>query len=114
MSTIDTQTAASSFTYCESCGARHAWRWEEAFDKFGFGDGDGLVMTDHVADVLRKAGYAVTTEHWGFHNVIITSIALGVVEQIPDGVRLGYDDPRSYLPAALVVILDNKLNGEEV
>jgi hypothetical protein len=114
MSTIDTQTAAPSFTYCESCGARHEWRWEDAFDKFGFGDGDGLVMTDHVADVLRKAGYAVTTEHWGFHNVIITTIALGGVEQIPDGVRLGYDDPRGYLPAALVAILDNELNGQEV
>jgi hypothetical protein len=114
MRNFDTRNAGPSFTYCKSCGTRHAWRWEDAFDKFGFGDGDGLVMTEQVADVLRKAGYAVTTEHWGLHNVIITSIALGGIDQIPDGVTLGYDDPRGFLPAGIVAILDTALNGEEV
>ena len=38
------------------------WSWEEAFDKFGFEDGDGLVMTDVVAAVLQDAGYSVTAE----------------------------------------------------
>jgi hypothetical protein len=55
--TIDQQTATPSFSICQSCGARHEWRWEEAFDKFGFDDGGSLVMTDDVANVLRKAGF---------------------------------------------------------
>ncbi|MGD9658487.1 MAG: hypothetical protein AB7U61_12775 [Methylocystis sp.] len=109
-----TQTALPSFTYCQSCGSRHEWRWEEAFDKFGFGDGDGLVMTDEVARILIEAGYTVTTEHWGMHNVIITSIKRSAAEQIPEKAILGYDDPRGYLPAAIVSLLDSVLNGKEV
>lgn len=30
---------------CDSCGGDLYWRWEEAFDKFGFNDGDGQVKT---------------------------------------------------------------------
>ena len=109
-----TPTTTSTYTYCQSCGTRHAWDWEEAFDKFGFGDGDGLVMTDSVADALREAGYAVTTEHWGLHNVVITSIKRDGIEQIPEKVSLGYDNPRDYLPAALISLLDSALGGKEV
>ena len=32
------------------------WTWEEAFDKFGFNDGDGLVMTYEVADFIGELG----------------------------------------------------------
>jgi len=103
----------SCTTYCEGCGARHDWSWEEAFDKFGFGDGDGLVMTDTVANVIRQAGYLVTTQKWGLHNVIITSIKLGRIEQIPKGKRLGYDDPRDYLPAGIIALLDEHIRNEE-
>jgi hypothetical protein len=84
----------------------------EAFDKFGFGDGDGLVMTSSVADILIEAGYAVETEHWGLHNVIITSIKRDGVEQIPTGTKIGYDDPRAYLPADIATLLDSKVTGE--
>ena len=28
------------------------WEWEDAFDKFGFEDGDGLVMTHKVAEFI--------------------------------------------------------------
>lgn len=38
------------------------WSWTEAFDKFGFDDGDGLVMTWHVADVLNAAGFQVDAD----------------------------------------------------
>lgn len=44
-------------TTCETCGGDYHWQWEEAFDKFGFNDGDGQVETWQVADVLSKAGY---------------------------------------------------------
>jgi hypothetical protein len=102
----------SAYTTCESCGTCHEWTWEEAFDKFGFGDGDGLVMTDSVARVLIDAGYAVESRKWGLHNVIITSIKLDGIEQMPEGATVGYDDPRSYLPAAIVALLDAKVSGD--
>ena len=63
-----------SITLCPTCGETHSWSWTDAFDKFGFNDGDGLVMTEHVANALRAKGYAVKTEPWGFHNTTITSI----------------------------------------
>ncbi len=30
-------------TECQNCGGSLHWHWEEAFAKFGFGDGDGQV-----------------------------------------------------------------------
>jgi len=83
------------------------WSWEEAFDKFGFEDGDGSVMTDVVEAVLWDAGYSVTAEPWNSHNVVISSIkdATGN-EIIPSTVKIGYGDPRSYLPEAIVALLD--------
>ena len=46
-------TYPTALTICESCGSSHEWTWADAFDKFGFGDGDGLVMTSSVADIPR-------------------------------------------------------------
>jgi hypothetical protein len=105
-------TYPTALTVCESCGSSHEWTWADAFDKFGFGDGDGLVMTSSVADILIAAGYAVETVHWGMHNVIISSIKRDGVEQIPAGTTIGYDDPRGYLPAEIVSLLDCKVIGE--
>lgn len=83
------------------------WSWEEAFDKFGFEDGDGPVMTDVVASVLRDGGYSVTAEPWGSHNVVICSIKdANGIEQIPSDINLGYDEPRDYLPDAIIALLD--------
>jgi hypothetical protein len=89
------------------------WTWEEAFDKFGFDDGDGLVMTYRVASALESAGYAVGYDAWGMHNTIIRSIKKDGVELIPDSAELGYDDPRQYLPADIVQHLDDTFNDEE-
>jgi hypothetical protein len=93
-----------------------SWSWEEAFDKFGFEDGDGPVMTDVVERVLTDAGYSVTAEPWGLHNVVIQSIkdAAGT-DLIPADINLGYDDPRDYLPAALITLLDtDPRTGDEM
>ncbi len=95
-----------SITSCPTCGEVHSWNWEEAFDKFGFDDGDGIVMTEHVANALRTHGYTVTTEPWGMHNVVIWSIELRGKEQVPDTCKRGYDDPRDYLPKRIITILD--------
>ena len=104
----------SNITYCERCGAEHYWRWEEAFDKFGFEDGDGQVMTDTVVEALCKAGYTVAAEPWGFHNVVITSIKRDGSELIPAGSEIGYDAPRDYLPADIIDLLDEKLGDTDV
>jgi hypothetical protein len=99
-------------TRCANCGGAYAWRWEEAFDKFGFGGGDGQVMTDMVAQVLREAGYTVETHPWGMHNVVIDSIKRNRRDLIPAGANCGYGDPRKYLPTSLLRLLDEKLPAD--
>lgn len=101
---------------CDYCGSHdYFWSWEEAFDKFGFNDGDGQVETWQVEAVLAEAGYTVTVEGWGMHNTVIVSIQKDGRELIPhDGpqITFGYDDPRSYLPDSIVDLLDEKLPAE--
>jgi hypothetical protein len=93
-----------------------SWSWEEAFDKFGFGDGDGLVMTDVVAEVLTDAGYVVDTVTLGLHNVVIDSIKTAAGEElIPDKFDFIDDNPRDHLPEVIVRLLDSDpRSGDEV
>ena len=85
------------------------WSWEEAFDKFGFEDGDG---TRHDrccgSRATRRWLQCLAAEPWGSHNVVIFSIkdATGN-EIIPSTVKIGYDDPRSYLQATIIALLDS-------
>lgn len=97
---------------CEHCGGVYAWQWEDAFNKFGFNDGDGQVETETVAMVLSRAGYKVDWQRWGLHNTIITSIQQNGLELIPERANVGYDDPRAYLPAPVVAVLDQRLPAE--
>lgn len=101
-------------TTCKTCGSSIPWNWEQAFDKFGFHDGDGTVMTEDVVLALTRAGYSAEPHTWGCHNTIIISIKLKGVEQIPADTRLGYDNPRRFLPKKLVALLDKALPHEEV
>lgn len=94
---------------CNACGGTLHWIWEDAFNKFGFGDGDGQVETETVVTVLEDHGYGVVCEIWGLHNNVIRSIKKDGVEQIPESAEVGYDDPRHYLPAAIITLLDEKL-----
>jgi hypothetical protein len=94
---------------CQTCGGQYHWNWEQAFDKFGFGDGDGQRETCTVVQVLETAGYVVESSEWGLHNEVIDSIKKDGVEQIPESATLGYDNPRGYLPAAIITLLDEKL-----
>lgn len=51
------------------------WEWEEAFDKFGFGDGDGPNFTADVASAIQcKFGYVCEVDTWGMHNFMIMSV----------------------------------------
>ena len=90
------------------------WCWEEAFSKWGFNDGDVIVMTDEGAQAIGELGYEVEVGAWGVHNEVITSI---VKEE--DGFDLSGDvlsvieynqfvgaDIRNHLPADLVEHLD--------
>ena len=102
-----------STTRCTGCGALHEWTWTDAFNKFGFEDGDGLVMTPAVVSLLTEAGYQVETSAWGLHNVIITSIFQDGVELIPGDAKIGYDNPRNYLPKEIIALLDEKTDAIE-
>lgn len=94
---------------CLTCGNIAEWIWEEAFDKFGFRDGESQVMTHEVVAVLEKAGYEVRSWQWGCHNEIIIEIARDGEPLIPASAKCGYDDPRSYLPAEIIALLDREL-----
>lgn len=53
------------------------WQWEDAFDKFGFDDGDGPNFTDEVADAIRgEFGYACDCRPWGIHNYMIRAVTV--------------------------------------
>ena len=97
---------------CEYCGGEYRWQWEDAFDKFGFNDGDGQVETWSVEEVLTGAGYDVEVQQWGLHNTVIVSLKKGGKEFIPMNdpqFTFGYDCPRLYLPEEITELLDKKL-----
>lgn len=84
------------------------WEWEEAFNKFGFDDGDGPNFTNEVVMFINYLGYLAEPENWGIHNYMIMSILDKDGNELMDEnkIRIGYDDPRDYLPPELVSKLD--------
>lgn len=84
--------------------------WREAFDKFGFDDGDGWNGTDLVSDFIEKE-FKVKTEcdGWGCHNYMIMSVKdKDDKELIPEeNFSHGYDEPDVWMPKAWVEALDN-------
>ena len=86
--------------------------WSEAFNKFGYDDGDGIIETPIVARILEDAGYTVKFSRWSPHNTIIYSIQKDGVEFMPLNhkfIRIGYDDPHQYLPNKIVGILNEQI-----
>lgn len=97
---------------CENCGNSYSWNWEEAFDKFGFSDGDGQVMTAVVEYVLKQAEYQVESIQYGMHNLVINSIIKDDMEFMPNennSIQIGYDCPREYLSKEIIELLDKEL-----
>mgnify|MGYP006074374747 CR=1 FL=1 len=95
---------------CKHCGNRY--HWNHAFSKFGYDDGNGNIETPAIAHLLETAGYRVKYERWCAHNVIITSIQKDGIELMPlldQSIRIGYDDPKSYLPEPVQAILESKI-----
>lgn len=97
---------------CDHCRGTYQWHWEEAFNKYGFGDGDCQVETHNVVNGLTEAGYEVGVLEWSLHNTIIVSIKKNGIELIADGITIGYDDPREYLPPELTGFLDKEFPSE--
>ena len=84
--------------------------WEDAFDKFGFGDGAYGGITFDIADVLEDNGYDVNVSNYGFHNAVIFSIKHNGQELMPvddPEVTIGYSDPRTYLPQEIQILLED-------
>lgn len=97
----------------DNCEATYHWKWEKAFEKFGFGDGDGQVETYQVEAVLTEAGYEVEVNQWRLHNTVISSIKKDGNELIPfEDCTHGYDDPKDYLPEKIIQLLDKEFPEE--
>ena len=70
------------------------WDWQEAFDKFGFGDGDSWNGTDIVENFLNDRGWEV--------NSGLKKTALARFD--------GYENPEEVLPGELVDALNKKFH----
>ena len=69
-----------------------------------------MPISKHQSDILKVIAQEL-------HNTIISSIKRDGVEQLPlndPKITLGYDDPRGYLPKAIVKLLDEELTCMEV
>lgn len=90
------------------------WEWDEAFEKFGFGDGDEANFTHIVANYLDSLGYEVDADHWGIHNYMIMSITKDDA-RYNSGIKViefdGYTDPRTILPKKIIAKLDKAFGG---
>ena len=100
---------------CKSFG--NSYHWNEAFFKFGFDDGDGEVKTHLVVRALENAGYRVKYSRWSPHNTLIYSIERDGIELMPMNnphKRIGYDNPREYLPEDILTLLDEEFPGGKI
>ena len=82
------------------------WLWEEAFDKLGFGDGDGYNATDQIQcwfDV--ELGWKSESDSWGCHNYMIFSLKDNNGKEYEFD---GYEDPRGILPSKIIKKLDKQ------
>ena len=87
------------------------WCWDEAFSKFGFGDGPNF--TDVVAlELESELGYKVCVDTWSTHNNMIMAIMGPRGGKImPNSIQVGYTDPRDWMPKRVVKHL-NKVFGK--
>jgi hypothetical protein len=89
------------------------WTWEDAFYSRSFDEGRGDSETETVADFLREAGYEVDVTTFS-KNPIITSIKKDGVEHIGPDDWMGDSDPRDYLTAQVVDLLDKQFPEDQV
>ena len=81
------------------------WDWTEAFQKYGFGDGEDTVHTQEVVEFLESLGYQCEPVG-GMHNYFMYNLERGDTEWHPPD---DFDhNPREWLPPDLVALLDAK------
>ena len=79
------------------------YTWDEAFSKFGFGDGRNGDLTDVVAEFIESLGYKVGITTTGAHNDYIHLIINKDGENV-----YNKEDGLSKLSASLRAVLENK------
>jgi hypothetical protein len=82
------------------------WFWQDGFDRHGYGDGDGPIMTDTVVEVLKRAGYAPTVYRDGMHNEYIYQMTGPDAVELVDLEKPYGAEPETYLPQAVRDLLD--------
>ena len=85
--------------FYHSCCEPIEWQLNEAFEKFGFSDGNSnRCYTGDVAEVIERLGYEVECDGWGMHNYVIIEIKrIEGEEIIYDELHLGgYDHDRTF------------------
>lgn len=83
------------------------WDWRDAFDKFGFGDGDSWNGTGYVREFLEGLGWTLNEAQYGAHNWMIFKMTKGDVVIEADG----YKQPEEFLPQELIDALDKKFGN---
>ena len=87
------------------------WEWEDAFQKFGFGDGDCPCHTQDIIGLLEGTGWECSYVD-GIHNQHIFEMVRGDIKIEFDG----YEDNsviRNRLPADVVTALDKEFPNEK-
>lgn len=98
---------------CHACGAHIYWAWEDAFYSRSFDEGNGDSETETVAGYLREAGYRVEVTARS-RNPIISSIKKQGVEHVGPDDWYGESDPRDYLAAEVIDLLDKQFPEDQV
>ncbi len=90
------------------------WTWEEAFQKFGFNDGN-QTQTWRVKAALQAAGY-VCDDMSGWHNTVLVALSAevavwdqGLCDDVDDDAKL-----RASLPPEVVALLDRAFPADLV
>lgn len=109
--------------YCSKCSAQlrmnsakptpiSGINWADAFNKYGYDEGDGVVHTQRIVEFLESKGYQAEYEPWGHYNTLIVELIDPngkLVIRVGEGkYQLGFDDPHRYLPAKLIEMLDEE------
>lgn len=88
------------------------WTWEEAFNKFGFDDGndpESENRTEAVAESLYALNCdSVEASRWGMHNYVINSLMhQGTLYEFD-----GHTNPATVLPPEIVAALDKEYEDD--
>ena len=79
-----------------------AWTWEDAFQNYGFNDGNDWCRTFVVVEALEELGYKCETSYGSHNNYICT------LTKDTTSIEVGEDNLRRSLPRDAVTFLDQQ------